>query len=269
MLNARRRQKRQHLHRHSQRTRYSRTAQCKPTLTRLHPTYIGWCVLRRVQPLPFTAPYPQAPSLLSQRPIHGASHSQRPIHSAVPFTAPHVGSSAASSDEDVLRRIQINCERGRVNTKPSAPINQSIKILKEPHTAREATSQHHHTGGVNPASTLCTMSAMLKPRSLTHAQLPFTAAHSFTAPSVHSQRPIHSALALSLVGFGFGVAAAVKERTCGYRRGTSELGRAQLERRAVGLCSPCLRWWGRLCRRRCAAGGCARAVLVWGGVSRG
>jgi len=36
--------------------------------------------------------------------------------------------------------------------------------------------------------------------------------------------------------------------------------------RAVGLCSPCLRWWGRLCRRRCAAGGCARAVLVWGGL---
>jgi len=26
---------------------------------------------------------------------------------------------------------------------------------------------------------------------------------------------------------------------------------------------------GQLCRRRCAAGGCARAVLVWGGVSRG
>jgi len=39
--------------------------------------------------------------------------------------------------------------------------------------------------------------------------------------------------------------------------------------RAVGLCSPCLWWWGRLCRRRCAAGGCARAVLVWRGVSRG
>ena len=41
-------------------------------------------------------------------------------------------------------------------------------------------------------------------------------------------------------------------------------------RRAVGLCSPCLWWWGRLCRRRCG-GGCARAalVLVWGGVSRG
>ena len=39
--------------------------------------------------------------------------------------------------------------------------------------------------------------------------------------------------------------------------------------RAVGLCSPSLRWWGRLCRRRCAAGGCARAILVWGGVSRG
>ena len=34
--------------------------------------------------------------------------------------------------------------------------------------------------------------------------------------------------------------------------------------RAVGLCSPCLWWWGRLCRRRCAAGGCARAVLVSG-----
>ena len=29
------------------------------------------------------------------------------------------------------------------------------------------------------------------------------------------------------------------------------------------LCWPCLWWWGRLCRRRCAAGGCARAVLVW------
>jgi len=26
---------------------------------------------------------------------------------------------------------------------------------------------------------------------------------------------------------------------------------------------------GQLRRRRCAAGGCARAVLVWGGVSRG
>jgi len=38
--------------------------------------------------------------------------------------------------------------------------------------------------------------------------------------------------------------------------------------RAVGLCSPCLWWWGRLCRRRCAAGGCARAVLV-GEVSLG
>jgi len=37
----------------------------------------------------------------------------------------------------------------------------------------------------------------------------------------------------------------------------------------VGLCVPCQRWWGWLCRRRCAAGGCARAVLVWGGVSRG
>jgi len=24
--------------------------------------------------------------------------------------------------------------------------------------------------------------------------------------------------------------------------------------RAVGLCFPCLRWWGRLCRRRCAPG---------------
>jgi len=39
--------------------------------------------------------------------------------------------------------------------------------------------------------------------------------------------------------------------------------------RAVGVCSPCLRWWGRLCRRRCPAEGCARAVLMWGGVSRG
>ena len=39
--------------------------------------------------------------------------------------------------------------------------------------------------------------------------------------------------------------------------------------RDVRLCFPCLRWWGRLCRRRCAAGGCARAVLMWGGVSRG
>jgi len=38
---------------------------------------------------------------------------------------------------------------------------------------------------------------------------------------------------------------------------------------AVGLCTPCLRWWGRLCRRWCAAGGRARAVLDWGGVSRG
>jgi len=37
----------------------------------------------------------------------------------------------------------------------------------------------------------------------------------------------------------------------------------------VGLSSPCLWWWARLCRRRCAAGGCARAVLVWGGVSWG
>jgi len=26
-------------------------------------------------------------------------------------------------------------------------------------------------------------------------------------------------------------------------------------------------WWGRLCRRLCAAGGCARAILVRGGVS--
>jgi len=35
--------------------------------------------------------------------------------------------------------------------------------------------------------------------------------------------------------------------------------------RAVELCSPCLWWGGKLCRR-CAAGGCARAVLVlvWG-----
>jgi len=33
--------------------------------------------------------------------------------------------------------------------------------------------------------------------------------------------------------------------------------------RAVRLCSSCLWWWGRLCRR-CAAGGCARAVLVVG-----
>ena len=32
--------------------------------------------------------------------------------------------------------------------------------------------------------------------------------------------------------------------------------------RAVRLCSPCLWWWGRLCRRRCAARGCARAVLM-------
>jgi len=38
---------------------------------------------------------------------------------------------------------------------------------------------------------------------------------------------------------------------------------------AVVLCAPCLWWWGRLCRRRCAAGGCDRAVLVSGGVSRG
>jgi len=38
---------------------------------------------------------------------------------------------------------------------------------------------------------------------------------------------------------------------------------------APRVSTPCLRWWGRLCRRRCAAGGCARAVLVWGGVSRG
>jgi len=36
--------------------------------------------------------------------------------------------------------------------------------------------------------------------------------------------------------------------------------------RAVRLCSPFLRWGGRLCRRWCAAVGCARAVLVWGGV---
>jgi len=39
--------------------------------------------------------------------------------------------------------------------------------------------------------------------------------------------------------------------------------------RAVRLCSPCLWWWRRLCRRRFVAGGCARAVLVWGVVSRG
>jgi len=26
--------------------------------------------------------------------------------------------------------------------------------------------------------------------------------------------------------------------------------------------SPCLRWWGRLCRRRCATGGCARGPGV-------
>jgi len=37
---------------------------------------------------------------------------------------------------------------------------------------------------------------------------------------------------------------------------------------AVGLCSPCLWWLGRLCRRRCAAGGRARAVLEWAGVGR-
>ena len=40
-------------------------------------------------------------------------------------------------------------------------------------------------------------------------------------------------------------------------------------RHAVGLCFPCLWWWGLLCRRWCAARDCARAVLVWGGVSRG
>jgi len=28
-------------------------------------------------------------------------------------------------------------------------------------------------------------------------------------------------------------------------------------------------WWERLCRQRCAAAGCVRAVLVWGDVSRG
>jgi len=39
--------------------------------------------------------------------------------------------------------------------------------------------------------------------------------------------------------------------------------------RAVGLRSPCLWWWGRLCRRRCAARSCAGAVLLKGGVSRG
>jgi len=37
--------------------------------------------------------------------------------------------------------------------------------------------------------------------------------------------------------------------------------------RAVGLCSPCCGGGGWLCQRRCAAGGCARAVLVWGGLS--
>ena len=31
----------------------------------------------------------------------------------------------------------------------------------------------------------------------------------------------------------------------------------------MGLCFPCLRWWGRLCRRRCAAGGWP--VLSWCG----
>jgi len=33
--------------------------------------------------------------------------------------------------------------------------------------------------------------------------------------------------------------------------------------RAVGLCSPCLWWWGRLCRRRCAVG--AVLALSWCG----
>jgi len=33
----------------------------------------------------------------------------------------------------------------------------------------------------------------------------------------------------------------------------------------VGLRSTCLWWWERLCRRRFAARGCARAVLVGGG----
>jgi len=37
----------------------------------------------------------------------------------------------------------------------------------------------------------------------------------------------------------------------------------------MGLCYSCLWWSGWLCWRRCAAGGCAHAVLVWGGVSRG
>jgi len=61
-------------------------------------------------------------------------------------------------------------------------------------------------------------------------------------------------------------------RVCGGLPGPSfggEHGPFQWGWRGVGLCSPCLRWWGRLCRRRCAAGGCARAVLLWGGVSRG
>ena len=31
--------------------------------------------------------------------------------------------------------------------------------------------------------------------------------------------------------------------------------------RAVGLCSPCLRWRGRLCRRQCAAGGLCPCML--------
>ena len=33
---------------------------------------------------------------------------------------------------------------------------------------------------------------------------------------------------------------------------------------AVGMCSPCLQWWGRLCWRRCALGG-AVPVLSWCG----
>jgi len=53
-------------------------------------------------------------------------------------------------------------------------------------------------------------------------------------------------------------------------KGQTELGLTRVGlARCVGLCPPCLWWCGRLCRRRCAAGGCARAVLVWGGVSRG
>jgi len=44
--------------------------------------------------------------------------------------------------------------------------------------------------------------------------------------------------------------------------------RHRARNRAVGLCSPCLGMWGRLRRRRCAAGGCAHAVLAWGGVYR-